>query len=249
MSTLAPIHARPDTTALLLSHTALRGEFARLAIACRAPGAEPLRAGITDHVALMLGVLRHLHEAEEDVLWPMLAAAAPYLRPELDVLEAQRAALATPVTRVRLALTSTALTSTATTGTAATSTATTGTAATSTAATGAPLDQLADPLTELAAAVRTYLAAKEEACLDAIHALLPMSAWERFEEARRWCVPPADQSRVEGVLLSYGSPEQLAHLRATTSRLRGFIAFRLTLPAHHRRMRGVYGHLAAGSSR
>ncbi|WP_030058027.1 MULTISPECIES: hemerythrin domain-containing protein [Streptomyces] len=227
MSTLAPIHARPDTTALLLCHAALRGEFARLAAACRAPGAEPLRAGITDHVALMLDVLHLLHEAEEDVLWPTLAGAAPYLRPELDALGAQRAALAVPIARVRLAA-----------GTA-----------TTTAATSDPLGRLADPLAELATAVRAYLAAKEEVCLDAIHSLLPMSAWERFDEARRWCVPPAEQSRVEGVLLSYGSPEQLAHLRATTGRLQGFLALRLTLPAHHRRMRGVYGHLAAESTR
>ncbi len=157
MSTLAPIHARPDTTALLLCHAALRGEFARLAAACRAPGAEPLRAGITDHVALMLDVLRLLHEAEEDVLWPTLAGAAPYLRPELDALGAQRAALAVPIARVRLAA-----------GTA-----------TTTAATSDPLGRLADPLAELATAVRRYLAAKEEVCLDAIHSLLPMSAWER----------------------------------------------------------------------
>ncbi|MFJ9443707.1 hypothetical protein ACIRRH_17795 [Kitasatospora sp. NPDC101235] len=45
MSTLAPVPARPGITALLTAHSALRGEFARLAGVCRAPGAEALRAG------------------------------------------------------------------------------------------------------------------------------------------------------------------------------------------------------------
>ncbi|MEU3559977.1 hypothetical protein [Kitasatospora sp. NPDC006786] len=36
MSTLAPIHDRPDTTALPVTHGALRGESARLTEACRA---------------------------------------------------------------------------------------------------------------------------------------------------------------------------------------------------------------------
>ncbi len=33
MSTLAPIHARPDTTALLMAHAALRGVYGHLAAA------------------------------------------------------------------------------------------------------------------------------------------------------------------------------------------------------------------------
>ncbi|GHF56367.1 hypothetical protein GCM10018790_37950 [Kitasatospora xanthocidica] len=218
MSTLAPIHARPDTTALLLSHAALRGEFARLAEACRAPGAEALRAGITDHLALVLDVLRLLHEAEEDVLWPALSGAAPCLRPELGALAAERASLAVPLARVRVA-------------------------------SAGPPDRLADRLREAGEAVAAYLTVKEGLCLEGIRAFLPMSAWERFEETRRWRIPPSLRSRVEGLLLSYGSPEQLAHLRATGGRLQSYLAFRRTLPAHHRRMRAVYGHLPAGGVR
>ncbi|MFE7589094.1 hemerythrin domain-containing protein [Kitasatospora sp. NPDC057512] len=230
MSTLAPIHARPDTTALLMAHAALRGEFARLAEACRAPGAEALRAGIAAHVALMLDLLHVHHEAEEDVLLPALSGAAPHLRPGLAGLAARRAALAVPVARVRVGLTG-------------------------------PLDRLAPPLEQLAEAVRTHLDAQEELCVDAIRTLLPLSAWERFDEARRWRVPPALRSRAAGVVLSYGSPEQLARVRATDSPLPDLPAFRALrafravrhhlrspLAAHHRRMRGVYGHLAAAGA-
>lgn len=46
MSAPAPIPARPGTTALLTARSALRGESARLAGACRAPGAGARRAGI-----------------------------------------------------------------------------------------------------------------------------------------------------------------------------------------------------------
>ncbi|MFF4383812.1 hemerythrin domain-containing protein [Kitasatospora sp. NPDC001547] len=178
MSTLAPAHARPDTTGLLMAHAALRGEFARLSEACRAPGAEALRAGIAAHVALMLDLLYHHQEAEEDVLLPMLSGAAPHLRPGLAALAAQRAGLAVPAARVRVGLTG-------------------------------PLERLARPLAQLAEAVRGYLDAQEELCLDPIRTLLPLSAWERFDEARRWRVPPAVRSRAAGVVRSYG------HLDAT----------------------------------
>ena len=78
----------PELIGFLLAHAGMRQEFGLLANAAREsldPGREKL---VEDQIALVLDVLHHHHQAEDDTIWPWLRERVPAAREGLDELEA-----------------------------------------------------------------------------------------------------------------------------------------------------------------
>lgn len=68
-----------DTRNMYDVHIVLRREFGLLPDLVRsvAPGDEQRAKIVADHIALMTHTLRHHHDAEDEILWPLLLARAP----------------------------------------------------------------------------------------------------------------------------------------------------------------------------
>jgi hypothetical protein len=79
--------SQADVRMFLLAHRALRRDFHRLAEVLAAPGATTAR--LADAFAVSTQMLLLHHQAEDDLVWPLLRERRPDLAAEVDALEAE----------------------------------------------------------------------------------------------------------------------------------------------------------------
>lgn len=97
---------KPETQQMKVIHQALTREFALFPglVAAVAAG-DTARAGlVADHLALILGMLHEHHEAEDELLWPVLRARVPLEAELIDRMEAQHQLIAALVDAVESTL-------------------------------------------------------------------------------------------------------------------------------------------------
>ena len=90
-----------------LFHTALRRDLARtldalMATEHRTPRQ---RRALAEHLRLVLDLLHHHHTGEDEGLWPLVRRRAPDLAAQLDMMEAEHAAVAGAMASARAAAT------------------------------------------------------------------------------------------------------------------------------------------------
>jgi Hemerythrin HHE cation binding domain len=88
-----------------LFHAALRRDLARTldtlgAGSDRGPGQ---RQALVAHLGLVLDLLHHHHTSEDEGLWPLVRRRAPDLGPQLDMMEAEHASVASAIESTRAA--------------------------------------------------------------------------------------------------------------------------------------------------
>lgn len=88
-----------------LFHDALRRDLARTqeTLAAKTDRSPQQRTALGEHLGLVLDLLHHHHTGEDEGLWPLVRVRAPDLAAELDVMEAQHAAVAGAITATRAA--------------------------------------------------------------------------------------------------------------------------------------------------
>jgi len=94
---------KPETDQMKVIHRALRREFGLLpALVAAVPAGDTHRAAlIGDHLALMLDMLHDHHEAEDELLWPLLRARVPLAQDLLDAMDGQHQDIAEAISAVR----------------------------------------------------------------------------------------------------------------------------------------------------
>lgn len=97
---------KPETEQMKVIHRALTREFALFpALVAAVPAGDTARARrVAAHVELILGMLHEHHEAEDELLWPVLRARVPLERGLIDTMEAQHHAIAAAIGEVEAAL-------------------------------------------------------------------------------------------------------------------------------------------------
>lgn len=97
---------RPDVHAMVVIHRIFRQGFAELAeLARRVPaGDREWAAAVADEAEFLLNGLHHHHVAEDDHLWPLLAARSQPDARLVARMEAQHATVAEAVSRARTVL-------------------------------------------------------------------------------------------------------------------------------------------------
>jgi hemerythrin-like domain-containing protein len=88
-------------------HTALRRDLARTLDALTATESPDLRKrrALAEHLGLVLDLLHHHHTGEDEGLWPLVRRRAPDLAAQLDMMEAEHAAVAGAIQSTRTAAT------------------------------------------------------------------------------------------------------------------------------------------------
>lgn len=81
--------AEPDLRGFLLSHSAFRAEFGRLAIAARRIRDLEHERLVEDQIELVTTHLEHHHHDEDAWMWPLLRRRSPQAVAVLDALEEQ----------------------------------------------------------------------------------------------------------------------------------------------------------------
>lgn len=94
---------KPETEQMVVIHQALRREFGLLpALVAAVPDTDAGRArAIGDHLALVLALLHGHHEAEDDLLWPLLRQRAPLRKELVDVMEQQHQVVADTIRAIQ----------------------------------------------------------------------------------------------------------------------------------------------------
>ncbi|WP_165956579.1 hemerythrin domain-containing protein [Kribbella antibiotica] len=87
---------KPETQQMKVIHRAMRREFAQLPeLIAVVPAGDTARARLLgDHLALMLGMLHEHHEAEDELLWPLLVERVPLQQALINLMEQQHEAVA-----------------------------------------------------------------------------------------------------------------------------------------------------------
>ena len=88
-----------------LFHTALRRDLARTldTLAATEIRSPRQRRALTQHLGLVLDLLHHHHTGEDQGLWPLVRRRAPDLAAQLDMMEAEHAAVAGAIDSTRAA--------------------------------------------------------------------------------------------------------------------------------------------------
>jgi hemerythrin-like domain-containing protein len=88
-----------------LFHAALRRDLARIqdTLAAKTGHSAQQRKALAEHLNLVLDLLHHHHTGEDEGLWPLVRSRAPDLAAELDMMEAEHAAVAGAITATRAA--------------------------------------------------------------------------------------------------------------------------------------------------
>lgn len=147
---------KPETQQMKVIHQAMRREFVLLPdLVAGVRGGDTARARLVGgHLSLVLGMLHEHHEAEDDLLWPILVERVPLERDLITVMEKQHQAIADAVSTVVAEL-----------------------PAWTTDAAPAARDRLADALRSLEPALSEHLNLEEEAVLPLIHQHLTVPEW------------------------------------------------------------------------
>ncbi|WP_436535160.1 hemerythrin domain-containing protein [Actinoplanes sp. HUAS TT8] len=97
---------KPETDQMKVIHRALSREFALFPtlVAAVPPGDTTRARRVGRHVGLILGMLHEHHEAEDELLWPVLRSRVPLEQALVDVMEEQHHVIATAVTAIEALL-------------------------------------------------------------------------------------------------------------------------------------------------
>jgi hemerythrin-like domain-containing protein len=147
---------KPEIEQMKVIHRAMRREFAQLPeLIAAVPAGDNARARLLgDHLALVLGMLHEHHEAEDELIWPILTARVPLEKDLVALMEKQHQAIADAVGRV--ASESPAWTA---------------------AAAPAARDRLVGALLDLVPALTEHLDLEESAVLPLVHEHLTVPEW------------------------------------------------------------------------
>nr|WSX72731.1 hemerythrin domain-containing protein [Streptomyces sp. NBC_00899]WSX81201.1 hemerythrin domain-containing protein [Streptomyces sp. NBC_00899] len=147
---------KPEIQQMKVIHQAMRREFDRLpGLVAGVPAADTARARLLgEHLSLVLGLLHEHHEAEDELLWPILVERVPYERDLIATMEKQHTAIADAVAAVAAQL-----------------------AAWTAEADPAARDRLAGALRDLGPALAEHLDLEEADVLPLIHEHITVAEW------------------------------------------------------------------------
>ncbi|MEU3644174.1 hemerythrin domain-containing protein [Lentzea sp. NPDC034063] len=147
---------KPETQQMKVIHRAMRREFSLLPglVAAVAPGDVPRAELLAGHLRLMLDMLHGHHEAEDELLWPVLTLRAPVEHDLIAIMEKQHDAIAQAITLIEQVLPDWAGTASA-----------------------VARDRLAAALRDLEPTLTEHLDLEENAVLPLIHEHLTVPEW------------------------------------------------------------------------
>lgn len=179
-----------DVRSMLMAHDAFRRCLLPVPELVRGvTDGDRRRAGVVaDHVHFVLGMLEHHHEAEDELLWPVLLERVPdELAPIVHLMEGQHEGVHAALEEVDALLPSWH-------------------AAPTTAAGG----RLADRIDHLLLLLDEHLRAEETRLLPIAARTVSQAEWEAVGERSLKGVPPAKGPVVFGILMEVGDPELVA---------------------------------------
>jgi hemerythrin-like domain-containing protein len=147
---------KPEIEQMVVIHQALRREFTLLPALIEAvPDNDNVRARlIGEHLTLVLGLLHDHHEAEDELLWPLLRQRVPLSKQLIDTIEQQHHTVADAIHTIQASL-----------------------PAWSAHAAAAERDRIAATLRGLDAALTEHLNLEEQQILPLIHEHLTVPEW------------------------------------------------------------------------
>lgn len=220
MTTLDPV-ATPavDTRDMVMAHRAFRREFRLAPAAVRRTHTRQHARRVAAHVASLVSALHHHHEAEDELLWPLLHARVPAeLAALVDTMESQHEDVARLLDTVERLLPAWS----ADPGSAAT-------------------EELAGTLQELSRVLDEHLALEEARLLPLAEAHLSPEEWQQLEVRGMGSLPKAQAPVLVGMLLLEGDPEVLAGMIGRMPLLPRLLLPRLAPRAYARRARVIHG--------
>ncbi|WP_127502965.1 hemerythrin domain-containing protein [Actinoplanes solisilvae] len=182
---------RPETEQMKVIHRAMTREFTLLPAQVRRVGeGDSVRASVvSDHLTLLLGMLHEHHEAEDELLWPLLHQRVPMENALIEAMEGQHEALDAAIGTVK----SLQLSWTRTAGAAAG-------------------EELAVALQQLADGLAEHLALEEQKVLPLIHDHLTVAEWEAPQKHAMKHGPSrlSDKLVLAGIVLEGATPRERA---------------------------------------
>ncbi|GAA2704714.1 hemerythrin domain-containing protein [Actinoplanes palleronii] len=182
---------KPETEQMKVIHRAMSREFALFpALVAAVPAGDVGRARVVGgHVTLVLGMLHEHHEAEDELLWPLLRERVPLEKDLIDTMAVQHHAIADAVGAVGAVLPRW----TATAG-------------------EAERDRLAAGLRQLEEALTEHLGLEESAVLPLIHDHLTVPEWLAPQKHAMAHGPSGlvDKLLLAGVVLEDAGPRERA---------------------------------------
>jgi hemerythrin-like domain-containing protein len=182
---------KPETEQMKVIHRAMTREFALLPAQIRRVGdGDPVRASvISAHLTLLLDMLHEHHEAEDELLWPLLHRRVPLENDLIEAMEGQHQALADAITAVQ------------------------GLQQSWVRAAEAPAGEaLAEAVGRLAESLAEHLTLEEERVLPLIHEHLTVAEWEAPQKHALKHGPRrlGDKLVLAGVVLENATPREQA---------------------------------------
>ncbi len=211
---------------MVVIHQALRREFTLLpALVAAVPDNGAVRARVIgEHLTLVLGMLHDHHEAEDELIWPLLRQRVPLRKEMIDVMEQQHQAVANAVHAIHAGL-----------------------PAWSARGSAADRDRIATDLRHLDAALTEHLDLEEKEVLPLIHEHLTVPEWlaPQHYAAEHGPKSLSGKLTIAGLILEDATPPQrgwfMSMLPPPARVLWRLIGAR-RYAAHVREVRTVAGH-------
>jgi hypothetical protein len=184
MTTAEPMFDRQE---MIMVHDMFRREFGLMPGVVRAvaDGDRDRAAVIAGHIGMVTAILHEHHQAEDDLIWPVLVErCAPETAPLVGLMESQHEEVAAIGRAVDEAL-----------------------AGWTAHAGPAAREALAGALDRLVAVLRDHLALEEERVVPLIAAVLPAAEWAQMLEKVAGGVPPEQLTLTFGMMMYEGDPE------------------------------------------
>ncbi|MGJ6967871.1 hemerythrin domain-containing protein [Streptosporangium sp. G11] len=182
---------KPEIQQMKVIHRAMRREFARLPeLIAAVPAGDIARARLLGaHLALVLGMLHEHHEAEDELLWPILIERVPLEKDLIEVMQRQHDAIARAVGVVEAGLPSWTADASLT-----------------------ARDRLAGALRDLGSALIEHLGLEEGAVLPLIHEHLTVPEWLAPQEhaMKHGPKPLTGKLTLAGMVLEDATPRERA---------------------------------------
>lgn len=208
-----------DTRDMVMAHRAFRREFRLAPAAVRRTDTAQHARRVARHVASLVSALHHHHEAEDELLWPLLHARVPSeLDALVDTMETQHEEVARLLHAVEQQL-----------------------PAWSADPADAATEHLAGTLEELSRVLDEHLDLEEARLLPLAAAHLSPAEWAQLEERGMGSLPKAQAPVLVGMLLHEGDPEVLAGMIGRMPLLPRLLLPRVAPRAYARRARAIHG--------
>jgi hemerythrin-like domain-containing protein len=182
---------KPETEQMVVIHQALRREFTLLpALVAAVPDNDTGRARtVSEHLTLVLGFLHDHHEAEDELIWPLLRQRVPMNNDLIDTIEKQHRTVADAIHAIQASL-----------------------PAWSAHAAAADRDRIAETLRVLDTALTEHLDLEEQQILPLIHQHLTVPEWlaPQHYAAQHGPKSLSGKLTVAGLVLEDASPPQRA---------------------------------------